>query len=1153
MNTFHTFTNKFKLLFIISSLLIFSTNVTARGGGMGGGGGTVTQGNLRDFAIRNPVSTRNIKGDFQVIGNTVLCVKNSSGNCYNYTGTKSNAELDLKYIDTNSINDTYNNSSEAKIAIPDNATIKWAAIYTQGYLKGESYTDSQTILADPIYVTAPTISRFSVTPSVTDLYANGSNGYTYSTFTELPQLEGKIGSEINGWVTVANIKAYQGTDLTTSGGSGLGNFGAWTLVLVYEDNSESLKNISIFDGYQMVANETGFTSVDITVDGFLTPTYGDIYSTISIFAGEGDKNIEGDKLYVDNSVINSTNAFYSSTSGFDKNPSYTNNQGIDIQNHDIGSTGLNIIQNGQTSSTITLTSSQDKYFPNMVAFTTELYQPRVCYKQEFLDASGNPITTLNVGDTITVHTWIANMKKDVLDLNLEDALKVEITMELDTDNLDYTPNTMNMKNIGATVYTATTDGSGDDLGEFSSLNDTFTWRVGTGATSVDGGTLTPNGDGNASNKAYITFQTTLLNSGEINVNNLYKVSYEDSLSGVRFGDESPIDIGLCTDINTSLGVAGALGKFNVVNAGFTSATDYTDPAQNALVTQVANRAFDVKVISLEDDGSALKNYTGNVKVSLIATPDYAGCNADAACKQTLCENAASASTAIPLTFSGSSSKTLSGYTIPTASKSLSFRVSYDSDSKFSCSVDSFAVRPDSFVLSQPAGTNINLLKSANNYNFSLNAISSGGSSGTPGYSVTNAQSALTILKQIYQSPSAPTTVDSTLSGTLAFSGFAFNITNGQTSNAGINFDDVGRVNIEIQDRTWAKIDIDNGDTAANCSATGAYICGNIDATFIPDNFNFATAAINNENGGTFTYLSNNTNMRARMAVTLQARNANNAITQNFNAGNWENPVDITMTVTPAFTTPSVNIDNADETILLGFANGTITIPWNETNTQKQLSFNFPRAKNTALNPFVINGADVNLTASSIYTNGGTSVNIQNSKTASQSATFLYERVHAPRYRFAGSSGTAFIYYESYCNGTDTNGNTCNTALLPDGATSQITDDPRWFVNTQHVSALGTINSVTQKGGGATVTETANVQATPYSSTLTYNGSSFPYKTTMQITPSNWLIYNRYDPAASNNDFDVEFESGLGVWNGVNEAESNTNNSGATKTNRRSMW
>jgi len=252
--------------------------------------------NLRDFAIRNPIETRNINGNLKVIGNTVLCVKND-GNCYNYTGAESNADLNLQYIDIDGDASTFN-SSKAEINIPQDAVIKWAGVYTQGYLKGQTLQNSKTILQSPIYLTANGISKFPSTPSQIDLYPNsiwwwGVLGYTYSTFSEVSQFVGKTGLQINGWVSAANIKSYEGTD-----DSGLGNYGAWTLVIVYENKADSLKNISIFDGYKIVADTTEFRTVDISVNGFISPNSGTVRSTLSVFKGEGYKNIQGDKLYV---------------------------------------------------------------------------------------------------------------------------------------------------------------------------------------------------------------------------------------------------------------------------------------------------------------------------------------------------------------------------------------------------------------------------------------------------------------------------------------------------------------------------------------------------------------------------------------------------------------------------------------------------------------------------------------------------------------------------------------------------------------------------------------------------------------------------------------------------------------------------------------
>lgn len=574
----------------------------------------------REFILRNPITTQNIKGGLQVIGNTVLCVQNN-GFCYDYTGNSSNAQLDLRYIDVDGITRTYNNSSQAQLNIPTTATIKWAALYTQGYLNIYNSSTVSTALQDPVYLMVPSIGTIGVIPEVIDLYANSTDGYTYDTFAPITALIGQTGAAVNGWITGANIKANTGTE-----GSGLGNFGAWTLVVIYEDSSSSLKNISVFDGYKRVANADGFRTVNITASGFLTPSSGDVKSTVSIFAGEGDKNIEGDQLYVDGTAINSTNAFYSAMSGFAANPSYSNTQGIDIQNYDIGVDGnashLQIIGNSQTNSTITLTSTQDTYFPSMVAFTTELYEPRVCYVEAYYDADGNAtLTSANIGDIITIKTWIANMKKDASDGNLETAEKVEITMEHDDTNLAYQTNTTKIQNVGENSYINKTDLKDSDIAEYNSDSNTSVWRVGTGATGTDGGNLTPNVTNDATNKAYVSFKSKLLTSGDISIANIYKVSYENSSMGLRIGDESPVNIGVCKDFNSSLQIMQPpLGVFNVTNENANVAAG--DPqdgldVKNALMTQIAGKPFNVKIVALADDKISLENFTGNVILDLV--------------------------------------------------------------------------------------------------------------------------------------------------------------------------------------------------------------------------------------------------------------------------------------------------------------------------------------------------------------------------------------------------------------------------------------------------------------------------------------------------------------------------------------------------------
>ncbi len=469
------------------------------------------------------------------------------------------------------------------------------------------------------------------------------------------------------------------------------------------------------------------------------------------------------------------------------------------------------------------------------------------------------------------------------------------------------------------------------------------------------------------------------------------------------------------------------------------------------------------------------------------------------------------------------------------------------------SSDNFAIRPDSFFLSAPSGENINLLTSAQDYNFSVTAKQYGTANAADDYNITAANLVLSLARTMYQ-PS--NTVDDTLNGTLSFSTTPFNFADG---NAGalIKFNDVGKVNIELRDTTWATVDSD--DTSGDCNMTGRYICGDINSTFIPDHFTLSAVHLNNNGVQTFTYLSDDLNMSAHLDVNVSAKNLDNNTTQNFKSGSWENPVDINMSVVSAASTPTIIKDDINETQNLGFSLGAITIPWSETNATKKLMFNFDRDVNDSKNPFMINGSEVTVAAKSTYTDSGTTKIVTGSSVADQNATFIYGHTHAPRYRFSSNTETALIYFESFCYATDSSGTTCNKTLLPNGNGSLSTDDPRWFINTLHTSTSGNAGSVNQRGfaiGAGFVTGSIDSSVTPAQAALNYNASGtkgYPYKTTMENNASSWLIYNKYNAAATKNEFEVEFEGSSSQWTGKHETNTTTIKSGTDKTNRRTMW
>jgi len=1141
------------------------STATATGAILNDDNPTVTIGE-REFAIRNPTTTRNIKGGLQVVGNTVLCVQ-KNGACYDYTGGSSNSELDLRYIDVDGVNRTYNNSSQAQLSIPTTATIKWAGLYSQGYLNTYNSTSVATTLKDPIYITIPNIGTISSIPELIDLYANSNDGYTYDTFAPLPSLIGKTGATVNGWITGANIKSDTGTE-----NSGLGNFGAWTLVVVYEDSSSSLKNISVYDGYKRVANATGFKTVNITPSGFLTPTSGEVKSTLSLFVGEGDKNIVGDKLYVDGTAINDTNAFYSTMSGFTANPSYSNTQGIDIQNHDIGVDGdtshLQIIGNSKTSATITLTSTQDTYFPSMVAFTTELYEPRVCYVEAYYTEDGNTtLTSANVGDIITIKTWIANMKKDASDGNLETAEKVEITMEHDDTNLAYQSESTKIQNVGESAYSSKTDASDSDIATFVSDTNSSVWHIGTGANATNGGDLTPNVTNDAANKAYISFKEKIQTSGDITIANIYKVSYENSSMGLRIGDESPVNIGVCKDFNASIAVSAPLGVFNVVNQNFTGTTDPKDTTSslNALYTQIAGKAFNVKVLALDSDYITLKSYTGDVNLSLVTTPNYLASETDDQ-KQAKCNAATSLTDAKTISFANENSKTVTLDDYTKAYKDISFKITYDNNGTISyvCSRDNFSIRPERYSID----LNETKLIGGKQYLFDLNATLYQHDTNISGYNQTIPQT----IDQNVSEGLAPLFFPATCIGlntdrTIATPAVTF--TEGSNKTTRYTFNNVGKVLISIDDKLWTKIDqsaynskgysdcIENSSSsAANNGQIGCTISGSKTFTFVPKQFN-NELALQNFNDGNFTYLSNDGNMSAILRLTTTAILDDNATATFYTAGCYAEDVNYTISVRNfnLFNNTTRNLihyfkDENDTTSIL--VNNLVAGEGNFSSTEGNFTngvaqnlkmlFNFDRNSTQAYDPFKIAKSDFNITA--IIDDQNTTGSDFN-RTTDQNATFYYGRVYSTDYRGTSPINTT-IRYEVYCkdcNRTDMNitGMQSPTSL-------------NWYQNTFHVITDG--NVTTFSSIGTTLINDLNTTTSGFIANgienNTLGNAVVPYTDRIQMTPSSWLLYNQYNAGATTNDFTVEFIR-AGNWAGQGNLGRTVDVNTSIRTNRRMEW
>ena len=455
------------------------------------------------------------------------------------------------------------------------------------------------------------------------------------------------------------------------------------------------------------------------------------------------------------------------------------------------------------------------------------------------------------------------------------------------------------------------------------------------------------------------------------------------------------------------------------------------------------------------------------------------------------------------------------------------------------STDKFTIRPDKLKLEM---NKVKDLISAQGYELNITALQYDSDDKVDdNYTVTNADKNYTIVQNIYKSPTDDS-IDNTLNGTVTFPE-SFDMTDGNVTTK-ITFDDVGKVHIQIIDKIWAKIDEDV--SPADCSEDGTWVCGEINATFIPDHFNVTNNEVKNNGGEVYTYITDDiNNTSATLSLKITAENKDGNTTKNFKDDHWENDINVTFSIVDNSATTDINESNNTKNELieanLDFNDGEATIEHNNT----VLSFNYERNNSKAINPFQVEGSDISTTVKSGYD----TVTVVGNSSMNDNATFIYPKAYAPKYRYTGNTGDAYIYVLDYCYD-----NGCNKNLLPDGSSSKTIDDPRWFINTKHKAKYGKVNEVKEKKKSNVTVTSLNDEDPKTKASLELDSSiKKVYKTTMEINASKWLIYNKYDEDKKYNEFNVEFYNGSTGWAGEHNTDTTTKKSGSSTSHSRLIW
>lgn len=363
----------------------------------------------------------------------------------------------------------------AMLEIPATAKVSYARIYWSTSLN-EGYMPSTTVVIDRPGTAG--FKEITVTADPKDIIkdAGGSS------------LVFQASADISRIVQTYGAGAYRVRGYATSPLVDLGQdvaWVSWSMVAVYRNDSEPVRNITVFDGLTRVGPDAEITQ---PLSGFAVPPTGSPEGKLAIIGYEGDSEKTGDSLLWNGTALMddqnpADNFFNSSRSKGGQAVSVTGDlpQLSGLPNS-MASVDLDVVNIASlltpmaTSANLTVRVTSDVVYLGVLATSITSKKPILETILTYPQGS-----SMRPGDTLEFTSTTRNLGDDT-------ATRVIITHTL-PPGLVYVPGSVRVTagpNLGNK-----TDTLGDDQVDYDAANRQLIIRLGTGATASQGGNITP--------------------------------------------------------------------------------------------------------------------------------------------------------------------------------------------------------------------------------------------------------------------------------------------------------------------------------------------------------------------------------------------------------------------------------------------------------------------------------------------------------------------------------------------------------------------------------------------------------------------------------------------------------------------------------------